>query len=72
MKSVLRLLTWTSIAGVFLYAIWHPNGYALMGAWIVILGLYLSNAFERIDKLEKRVEELESQRVRASVSSTVP
>lgn len=69
MKSALRLLTWTPVVGVILYAIWHPNGYALLAAWIVILGLYLSNAFDRIEKLEKRKREPERT---ASVSSTEP
>jgi len=32
--------------------------YIALGGWIVVLGLYLSNAFERIAKLEKRVDEL--------------
>jgi hypothetical protein len=36
--------------------------YFLLGAWIVILGGYLANAFERIKKLEKRVDELEGKK----------
>ena len=34
-------------------------GYWELGGWIVILGLYLSNAFERINKLEERLKKLE-------------
>jgi hypothetical protein len=29
---------------------------------VVVLGLYLSNAFERIAKIEKRVDELEGKK----------
>jgi hypothetical protein len=32
--------------------------YIALGGWIIVLGLYLSNAFERIARLEKRVDEL--------------
>jgi hypothetical protein len=60
MKQALLVLTWVPVAVVILYAIWHPNGYALLAAWIVILALFLSNAFDRIEKLEKRLKELES------------
>jgi hypothetical protein len=31
-------------------------GYWLNAAWIVILALYLSNAFERIKKIEERLD----------------
>ncbi|MGA7081257.1 MAG: hypothetical protein WBQ43_04805 [Terriglobales bacterium] len=70
MKRFKSALTWVPIVAVFLYAIWYRNSYSLLAAWIVILGLYLSNAFERIDRLEKRIEELESERV-VTVSSSV-
>ena len=70
MKTVKSVLTWVPIVAVFLYAIWYHNGYSLLAAWIVILGLYLSNAFERISELEKRVKELEGERA-ANASSTV-
>jgi hypothetical protein len=68
MKTVKRVLTWVPIVAVFLYAIWYHNGYSLLAAWIVILGLYLSNAFERINELEKRVEVLEGQKTNVSSS----
>ena len=32
--------------------------YIALGGWIVVLSLYLSNAFERFARLEKRVDEL--------------
>jgi hypothetical protein len=35
--------------------------YISLGGLIIVLGLYLSNAFERITQLEKRIEELESK-----------
>jgi hypothetical protein len=35
--------------------------YFTLGVAIVILALYLSNAFERIKALEKRIEELEGK-----------
>jgi hypothetical protein len=35
--------------------------YASLGGWIIVLGLYLSNAFERIAQLEKRIEKLEGK-----------
>jgi hypothetical protein len=35
--------------------------YFLLAAWIVVLAYYLSNAFERITKIEKRVDELEEK-----------
>jgi hypothetical protein len=69
MKRFKNVLTWVPIVAVFVYATWYHNGYSLIAMWIAILGLYLSNAFERIDKLEKRVEALESER-EASASST--
>jgi hypothetical protein len=68
MKSALRLISWAPVVAVVLYAIWHPYGYALLAAWIVIFALYMSRAFDRIDKLEKRLEALEG----TSVSSTAP
>lgn len=33
-------------------------GYWELGGWIVILGLYLSNAFERINQLEERLNRM--------------
>ncbi len=68
MKTVKGWLTWVPIVAVFVCAVWYRTAYWVGAVWIVILGLYLSNAFERINKLEKRVEELESEK--ASVSST--
>lgn len=69
MKTVKSLLTWLPILAVFLYAIWYHNGYSLLAAWIVILGLYLSNAFERIKELEKRLEVLEDSKKAVAASS---
>jgi hypothetical protein len=68
MKSFKSALTWAPIVAVFLYAVWYHNGYSLIAMWVAILGLYLSNAFEQINKLEKRIEVLESEK--PSVSST--
>jgi hypothetical protein len=36
-----------------------PYGYFILGGWIIVLSLYLHNAFRQITKLEKRVEWLE-------------
>jgi hypothetical protein len=36
--------------------------YLSIAGLVVVLGLYLSNAFERIAELEKRLEELEGKK----------
>jgi hypothetical protein len=36
--------------------------YLALGGWIVVLACYLSNAFERIAKIEKRLDELEGNK----------
>ncbi|HTS35383.1 MAG TPA: hypothetical protein VMH04_06910 [Candidatus Solibacter sp.] len=70
MKTFKSAVTWVPIVAVVVAIIWYHNAYSVIGAWILILALYLSNAFERINALEKRIEELESERT--SVSSTAP
>jgi hypothetical protein len=37
-------------------------GYIAVFGWILVLGLYLSNAFKRITEIEKRVDELEDKK----------
>jgi hypothetical protein len=39
--------------------VWYV--YSFAAAWLIILACYLSNAFERIAKLEQRVKELEKK-----------
>lgn len=73
MRSALRLLIWAPpIAGVLLYAIWHPHFEGTVAVWGMLLTIYQAVAFQRVEKLEKRIEVLESQRDRTSVSSTAP
>jgi hypothetical protein len=68
---------WFDVAllfGLIIYAaFWHPSNEfsILLLILILITMLYLSNAFERITELEKRIEVLEGERV-ASASSTAP
>jgi len=71
MKTLNSVLEWMPFPAIFLCvvgAIWYHNAYLSLMGLIIVLGLYLSNAFERINKLEKRIEVLESEK-EASVSS---
>lgn len=75
MKIIDSVLEWMPFVALFVCAIgavWYHNLYLGLTGLVVVLGLYLSNAFERINALEKRIETLESEKEseeEASVSS---